>query len=199
MYENKTSRFSILAASLLVLLTAGCGSTEPSRFYLLTPMPDDETLERGNDLKLTIGPVSVAEYINRPQIVSRKSPHEIDFSEFHRWAEPLKERVAYVLAENLSLLLATDRVSIFPSKDLGKEDYQITIWIAECDVQPEKEVLFKAWWSLFKSGSHETVLLKSSTFRKPLNDDDDYVACAAAWSEILADFSREIAAAINKE
>ena len=116
-----------------------------------------------------------------------------------RWAEPLKDRIAYVLVENLSQLLSTKQVSLYPFKNAGDRGYQVTVWIAEFDVHPDEAVVMKAWWRLYDAKTNEVLRLGRSTIRKPLNEDHDYAACAAAWSEALADFSREIAEAIKKE
>jgi uncharacterized lipoprotein YmbA len=196
MRESKAPHLSLLLATLLA---AGCGSTEPSRFYLLNPLPKGGAVEENGDFKLMVGPVSVADYINRPQLVLRESENEVHLQEFHRWAEPLKDRIAYVLVENLSQLLSTNQISLYPFEAAGDQGRQVTVWIAEFDAYPGKEVVLKAWWRLYDSEKKKLLKLGRSLIRKPLNEDHDYAACAAAWSEALADFSREIAEAIKKE
>ncbi|UCC31474.1 MAG: membrane integrity-associated transporter subunit PqiC [Phycisphaerales bacterium] len=42
------------------------------------------------------------------------SGHRLTLAEFDRWAEPLAFGFSRVLAENLSALLLTDRVLLFP-------------------------------------------------------------------------------------
>jgi hypothetical protein len=69
--------------------------------------------------------------------------------------------------------------------------------IAGFGVLPGKEVLLKARWSLYRPETDEMLLFRSSAFRKPLNEADDYVGYAAAWSEALANFSRDVAEAIR--
>ena len=62
---------------MLSLTLAGCSTSPPSRFYLLTP--GEAALEGPalKDLVLGVGPVRLAAYLERPQIVARKSVNRL--------------------------------------------------------------------------------------------------------------------------
>ena len=64
---------AICIVGLCAAVSSGCGSTAPSRFYLLTPMVDSTDARPAHEqgLVLGIGPVQLPEYVNRPQIVTR--------------------------------------------------------------------------------------------------------------------------------
>ena len=106
--------FCISVACVFVLSLLGCGTSQPSHFYLLRALSpasaSDLSETKQSSLSIGLGPVTFPEYLNRPQIVTKAGAHEVELAEFHKWAEPLKENVVNVLQENLSGLLSTDRI-----------------------------------------------------------------------------------------
>lgn len=185
----------------LVLMLAGClgGKTEPTRFYALTPLSRTETAQpRGASEHagtIGIGPVQLPEYLNRPEIVTRTSQNQLHLADFHQWAEPLQESFSRVLAENLSILLSTDRVAVFPWGSTPVE-YQVAVEVTRFERQPGGENLLVARWSILRDNGREILLTRNSSFSEPAGV-RDYEATVSAQSRILAAFSREIAAAIN--
>jgi uncharacterized lipoprotein YmbA len=96
---------AVLGASLLTV--PGClGLQQPSRFYLLSAQPSAETTLpialAEPHLAIGLGPIAFPKYLDRPQIVTRTSPYELNFAEFERWSEPLDTNFSRILAENLA-------------------------------------------------------------------------------------------------
>jgi uncharacterized lipoprotein YmbA len=110
------------------------------------------------------------------------------------WAEPLRDGFTRVLAENLSLLLATERVAIFPRQS-GVPEYQVVVNVIQFLGQPGDDVVLVALWGLLGKQGQDLVSKKSS-FREPTGG-QDYEALAAAMSRTVAALSRDIAAAIS--
>jgi uncharacterized lipoprotein YmbA len=134
--------------------------------------------------------------LDRPQIVTQSSAHEVDLAEFHKWAEPLNENVSHVLAENLSALLSTDRIEEYPWRSSTPVDYQVTVDILQFDGIKGGEAVLVARWSLL--GHDEKTILttkKTNVIQHPTSQ--DYEALVEAMSQILMDLSREIAQAIK--
>ena len=96
----------------------GCvGRSSAARFYVLTPVAATGVAAastQGSGLIVSVGPVTLPSYLNRPQIVTRLAGGEVDLAEFDRWAEILIEAVPRVLAEDLGRLLGSDRVEAYP-------------------------------------------------------------------------------------
>jgi len=86
---------------LLALFLGACGTTHNSRYYTLTPVPvgqDRKPDEPGTvPVVLGIGPVTLPDYLDRPQIVLRTSQNELVFSEYSRWAGSLATDTVRVL------------------------------------------------------------------------------------------------------
>lgn len=182
------------------LILGGCAATKPSRFYLLTPLPQLGkgilTATAAQGLAIGIGPIELPSYLNRPQIVTRASQNELQLAEFNQWAEPLKETVTRVLAENLSVLLSTDDVAVFPWKQAIKVDYQATVEVTEFDLKANGEISLVARWRIFTDNGRTVLMTKRSSFSQN-STNQDFREMVSAMSRNLADLSEEIAQAIK--
>jgi len=192
--------FRISVACVVVLNFLGCGTSQPSHFYLLRALSPasvsglSETKQPG--LSLGLGPVSFPKYLDRPQIVTKASAHEVELAEFHKWAEPLSENASHVLAENLSALLSTDRIVQYPWKRPYHPDYQLSLEVIQFDGTKSQEAVLKVRWTLVGDDGETLLVKKTSHFTEPVGglDYEDFVQ---AMSRTLASFSQEIADAIN--
>jgi uncharacterized protein len=185
-----------LGASLIV---GGCAS-QPSRFYLLSAVPNTEmaSLEMSGQQGPTIGvgPVTLPRYVDRPQIVTRTSPYELKVAEFDRWAEALDTNFTRVLAENLSILLPTARVVMSPWPRAIPIDYQVTVDVTHFLSQVGGDSLLIADWTLFKGEGQDALTSGRSRFSASPGG-QDYAAIVAAMSQTVASLSREIATAVR--
>ena len=194
-------RLRYIATGIAALaLLAGCASSHPSRFYLLHPLAASEPAGQKppgqSSLALGIGPVLVPKYLDRPQIAVRVSDNEIYLSEFHRWAEPLENNLTRVVAENLALLLGTDRIEIFPWKSSSPIDYQVRVMIARFDGKPGDQAVLKARWTVFSKRGEAPVVDTMTTITEQV-ESRKYEALVRAQNSALDRLCREIAAAIT--
>jgi uncharacterized lipoprotein YmbA len=166
----------------------------------LTPQPQAEQTTQaphpGEPPAVCVGPVAFPEYLDRPQIVSRTSGNRLKLAEFERWAEPIGPSFTRVLAENLSALLATERVKTSPWKGDGSIDYRITIAVVRFDGIPGGEVSLIARWGVLGPEGEELVSVRRSSIKAPTQM-DGYEGLAAAMSEAVAALSREIASVVG--
>jgi len=185
--------------SVVLLVLSGCAKTPPTRFYVLPALTGAETAALSSgvkpDLTIGVGPVTLPPYLDRPQIVTRASWAKLELGEFDQWAAPLQDTFARVLAENLSLLLGTDRVLLQPWPRTTDVDYQVTVDVIRFDGGVGGEVVLAARWSLIGADGKELVMRKTR-FQAPANP-RDYEATVTAMSRILEDFSRDIAATLQ--
>src|SRR5260370_4666931 len=103
-----------LVTVLAVGTLGGCSSSPTASFYTLS---SDTTLERTGSaipVSIVVGPVTVPELVDRPQMVTRVAANEVALNEFARWAEPLKSDIPRAVAGDLAQLLGADNVSVFP-------------------------------------------------------------------------------------
>jgi uncharacterized lipoprotein YmbA len=190
----------ISVACVCVLNFLGCGTSQPSHFYLLRAVSADSVSglsdTRPASLSFGLGPVTIPKYLDRPQIVTKASAHEVELAEFHKWAEPLSENVSHVLAENLSALLSTDRIEEYPWRSSTSVDYQIVVDVLQFDGARGGETVLVARWSLLADDEKTIGVTKKSSFTQHPTS-QEYEALVEAMSQNLMDLSREIALAIK--
>ena len=185
--------FVSLAASALALFA--CGTTPPSRFYTLEAVP--AALQPANDaggLAVDVGPIELANGLDRAQMVTRVGPYEVELHEFSRWAEHLEDNVARVLAEDLSVALGTQRVGVLPGSETREESWRVSVNVLRLESGPDGKSLLVARWRLFKPGASAPALTHKSVFSTTLAT-HDASGMAAALSTDLDALAKEIAAA----
>jgi hypothetical protein len=192
-----------LLAGLILVSAAGClgGPSSPTKFYTLTPvagLPAAGPPPAGGDGGVTVGvgPVTLPAYLDRPQIVTRRSPDELDLSDFDRWAGPLDDNIERVLAQDLATLLRTDRVALFPWPVSRSVPRQIVVDMLRFDGSLGGEVVLDARWRVVANDGKELVL-KRSTLSEATGG-QGYGTLVAAMSRALAGLSRDIAAALRE-
>lgn len=180
------------------LLLAGCGTTAPAKFYVLSAARDTGAAEAVcGDKVIGIGPVTLPEYLDRPQILTRSSSNRLDLADGHRWAEPLTENVTRVLTENISTLLRTDRVAAHPWKRSQAVDFQVRVQVVQFDAGPEGAVSLVARWSVQGRNGTELAPARRSSFSVPAAA-GNFDALVAAHSEAVVRLSRDIAAELTR-
>ena len=187
---------------LIFLISGSCAlrSSATTKFYMLSPLarPVVETQdEKGQKCKtIGVGPLHLPAYLDRPQIVTRVNPNEIKLAEFDNWAEPLKDSVNRVLVENLTRLLCTEAVVIFPWKKSSHIDYQIDIKIVWMDGKLGEKAILVSQWAVIDAFDKSVLLTKTSQYTESITD-TGYSALVAAHSRLIAALSQDIANAIE--
>jgi uncharacterized protein len=184
---------TLATLSLIVALASGCGSTPTSRFYTLSAgaAPAAPSL----NISVVVGPVSVPAVVDRPQIVVTTGPNQVRVEEFNRWAAPLQNGIARVVAENLVAMLGTPRVTLAPQTLSADADYRAAIEVQGFESSPGEVAILDAVWTVrrTKDGKAET---GRTTVREAVQE-KSYDALAAAHSRALARLSRDIADAVR--
>lgn len=188
---------------LVCFIPAGCISLEPkpdaSRFFSLTSIPRaahrPQTAADTKALAVGIGPIKFPGYLDRQQIVTRISPNRFAIAENDRWAEPLEENFSRVLSQNLSILLDTDRMFAYPWERNQQPTYQVRVEVLRFEPNAEQLVELWARWSIIDS-TKKTVSVKDSYLSQRARD-RSAESSVAAMSDVLGNFSQEIAASIQ--
>jgi uncharacterized lipoprotein YmbA len=199
----KRSKLKVLVLiGLFSTLVAGCAGPSPrSNYYLLNALPDKETGQTTtvvtDGLLIGIGPVSWPDYLDRQQIVIRNGPNEISFSEFDRWAEPLKNNFLRVFKEDLVERLRTDNIFVYPWPPEAVFEFQVSAEVTRFDAQPGDSAKLDVQWVILRAHDREVILSRKSSYSVKL-DRSDYKTIVAAQSRTVVDFSREVAAAVTE-
>lgn len=183
----------ILRLGTLGVLAVLLLSCAPSKsYYLLTPegpAPSDGGPGIG------VGPVSVAAYLDRPNLVFQESDNRLAVAESHRWAGDLEDNIASVLAANLGRRLGTGDVRTYPWADDGDLRHQISIDIRQLHGTAGGDAFLEAAWRVYSLPDRRMTASRSWSGTEPLGS-DGYDALAAAESRLLARLADKIAGSL---
>lgn len=200
MLNSYIFRLTLVTLALSVLILAGCrGTSENARFYKLSSIlsSDQATQTAGRGVAIGIGPIKFPDHLDRPEIVTRTSRNALEIGEFDRWAGSLMEDFSRVLTENLSILLSTDYVFVFPWGKTIPIDYQVKVEVSRFDGELGKDATLIARWTVFESGEKkELKAIRRSSITKP-TEGKSYEAMVASLSETVEQLSLEIAETIK--
>lgn len=190
-----TRRAALPLALATALLAGGClGGTAPTRFYVLAPL-DGPAMAGGRALTLGVGPVTLAGYLDRPQIVTRPATDKIDLGEFDQWGEPLRDGVSRVLAEDLSRRLPSARIATFPWRGLDAVRYQVIVDVTRFDGPAGGDTSLEARWRILDGANGKEVAAKTTRLAEPAGG-SGYTMTVAAMSRALNALSQDIAQAV---
>ncbi len=157
------------AALLSVLAATACLGPRPdaSTFYVLSSMASPAAQVSPLDVTLGVGPVVIPDYLDRSELVTRLSEHQLALSPTARWAEPLDVGVVRVLHSNLARLLQPDEIVGFPWYASQAVTYGIAIEFTRLEADASGAVEVDAAWTI-ASGDHEEVFDRGeATLREP--------------------------------
>ena len=195
----------MVAPLVFLLLSAGCISVERSpepRFYALQSMKEAEgSAVTGADslgnAVVGIGPVTLPEYYNRPQIVTNNSDDTLAFAQFDRWAEPLNKALAGAISQNLSILLPKTNIEVFPWHSVIPVRYQVIMKIILLDCRLSGEALLRIQWSILDAQKKKILFSTRSDYRSPVKP-HNYAGLVQAISAVCESASRGIALALTE-
>ncbi len=191
----------LIVAIVISLLIQGCSGTRPSTFYILNPIPRTPapqiTDTKTQGLGVLLGPLSIPEFLDRPQIVTRSSENILELAEFHRWGGSFQANILRILGENLSILLNSNRVLLFRQQALFPVDYGVTLDVKQFDGKLGSAIALKADWAVTDQRDRKKIVVKKSLIRETIKG-SGYEAFVSAQSRALETLSKEIAEAIKK-
>ncbi|MDO3378239.1 PqiC family protein [Geoalkalibacter halelectricus] len=195
-------RRALLLLGALVLggcLVMGEGRVEQTRYFTLAPTQDENLVplaEHQPDWLPGVGPVRLAAYLDRPQLLTRRDAFELEVIEAALWAEPLQENLARTLAANLAALTASPRVPVFPWRATAQPTHQISVTILRFDSGPEPLARLQAQWAIQTQKGGPPLVSRQSHLSAPMLG-EDAAAAVAALSATLGALSLEIAEALG--
>jgi uncharacterized protein len=190
-----TTRSITYCVMVLVLLTA-CSASPPVRYFSLSSTVADGRQDPGDAVVLGLGPMRMAEYLNRSQIVTRGAGAEIIIDEFSRWAEPLALAFHRVVSTDVDKTMEGVTVLAFPwgSAVRSQVNYRLLGDVIRFDADRSGRVVLETQWIITVVDSGEAVVRPRRTrYEAQTESPDDPAAVASAMNEALTKFSRDIA------
>ncbi|MES9990410.1 MAG: PqiC family protein [Candidatus Thiodiazotropha sp.] len=179
---------------------AGCaGPSQATRFYRL-----DAQLERAQSISLrpregqqliAIGPITLADYLDRPQIIERQSPHRLQLHEFDHWAGSLKENIVQLVTDLVRQELVDVQVVSYPWHGSLRPHYEVVMKINRFDRQGDS-IWLQLSWSLIESQQRRLVEMQQLVLEEPISGSGIDAGVAAA-SRAIGQLAQRIAASIS--
>lgn len=186
-----------VAVFLTITALIGCGSSPRETYHTLSAgaaMDGATPASSESAYSIAVGPITLPEVVDRPQLVLRIGPNEVTFVELHRWAGPLKSEIPRVIADNLAAYLNVRQVAAYPQSAGDNAEYRVLVDVQRFDSTLGESVTIDALWTI-KRQSDGASRTGRSTARE--SSGGNYDAMVAAHSRALATVSREIAEAIR--
>ncbi len=187
--------------TIAVSIFSGCISTPATHYYSLTPvethpLPTNNAQKMPSAPLLGIGPLHLAKYLDRTQIVIRHTAHKVELSEFNQWVSDPEDQIYLTVQENLSALMATDRIVRYPWKRTTEPDFQVIIEVIQMDGVPGKSVQLIARWQLYQRGETQLLASKKADITESVSG-EGFGPFAQAQSRALGELCRAIAQEIT--
>lgn len=170
------------------LLLMSCGVDVKSYYTLKADGP----VPSGGGLAIGVGPVMVAEYVDRPNLVVAESEHQLGVAENHRWAGDLSSAIARVTAANLGRRWGTGNVRTYPWRDEDGLRKQVVLDIRQFHAGADGDAILEAGWRVYALPERRLLVSRTFTGRESL-ESDGYPAMVAAQSRLLSRLADEIA------
>lgn len=191
--RRRESRVAVLAVIAIALAACG-GSPVKENFYTLSgpqaPMPAAVAAPPS----VFVGPVTVPEAVDRLPMVLRTAANQVEISDAHRWAEPLKAAIPRVLAETLMREMATPNVRYTRAGSPLDVDFRVAVEVQRFESSLAQGATVDALWTV--TPRQGTSRSGRSTVSEPAASADP-AGVAAAHSRALERVGRDIAAAIK--
>ena len=188
------------------LILAGCVNLQPiadnSNYHLL----DHSSIFKNEPIDLSsetphiyFSRIDLPTYLDNKKLAIRKSPTEIQFSEVHRWVEPVEDSISRALASNLQENLPKQwTVSSYPGRRTSSLGYEVYLKITRLEGVAGKEAILEGVFQVYQSNP-ETRLRKNGQFRlsEPWNG-KDVAELPKLFSNVTRNLGEVILAAIRE-
>lgn len=216
MRVNRASTVLVACVTAAGLL-ASCSlnpKEDPTRYYVLTSIPEDPGLyeaagisgatldeaaaSAGPDVgySIGVGPISLPAYLNRMRITTREATNELRFHETERWGQPLQEAIQYTIAENMVALLGTSGIVLHPWYATRAPDYSVSVDVVRFERDASGSVVLAAQCEVRDADGQVLAVVPFIETRPP--SDATISGSVQAQSELIAQLSREVADVIRR-
>jgi uncharacterized lipoprotein YmbA len=194
---RRTVSNALLLAGLCIVLT-GCGTmSPPSSYYILTSSNQmTSQIQPLNDISVGVGPVTVPGHLDRSQIVTTTGQNSITIHEYQRWGDSFKTQVEETLAENISSLLQTPKVAVYPWERAQRPNYQVYVTVRRFEGKAGMNVTLDTIWQIVDVNSDKSLLIRHFVQTFPVVG-SDMSAYVQTQSDALETLSQEIAKGLH--
>lgn len=181
---------------IFCFLLSACQTSPRKNYYLLTaPAVEQHQSTKAITQVIGIGPIEVADYLQRLHIVYQSDDGSLVMAENDYWAEPLDKGIARVLALNLTGRDTSRSFVNFPWRRDSKPHYSLRLQIHSLN-RTDNQAHINATWELVDNRTGTK--LQRRHFIRTTAVNTGAKALAHAYSKLFADLAIEMDEALTQ-
>ncbi len=157
-------RRRLLLASAGLALLAACSSPNPT-LYTLAAVPG--TPRTGGPPVVALREISLARYLERPQIVRSSASYQLEMEQNDWWGEPLGAMLGRVMVEALSQRLPGSIVLSELGAIGNKSDATVEINVLRLDADRDGTVVLRAQVGITRSAARQAPMAEAVALKAP--------------------------------
>lgn len=190
-----SAAFLIMRLLVMITLLSACSTRSPAtNFYLLEN--ELSAKQYSGELRIGLGPVEVADYLQKPQIALRTDSSQIKFAEFDRWASSLRGLIINALQHDLAKQLNTNNIYEYPWRQADQVDYSMSIDIKRLDASFKSGEAYLEAKSIIKDHDDNS-FVETISLSQDL-ESNSFDALVKAERQLLLYLSEQLSLAIQR-
>jgi uncharacterized lipoprotein YmbA len=187
------TRRRLLLASAGLALPVACSSPDPA-LYTLAPVPG--TPRPGAPHIVVLRQISLARYLERPQIVRSSAAYQLEMERNDWWGEPLGAMLGRVMVEELSQRLPGSVVLSELGAIGNKPDATVEINVLRLDAERDGTVVLRAQVGVTRAASAQAPVAEAIEL-KAAPPSAGVAGAVAAMSDALGQLADRVAAILS--
>ncbi len=183
----------IAIVGVLAFGSVGCSIAPPATFYQLQ-QSTTETASRDNNITVLLGPLRVADYLQRENVLQREADGSLSLSQQARWAGSLQDDIGQLLLRQVSAQLGSSRIALYPDRVGIDAQAQVVLSISRLDSGVQQPAVLEAQWRLLDAKGS---LRNSRVLRFEEAHNGEVADQVRAQSQLLGQLSKQLVAALQ--
>lgn len=183
----------IAIVGVLAFGSVGCSIAPPATFYQLQ-QSTTEAASRDNNITVLLGPLRVADYLQRENVLQREADGSLSLSQQARWAGSLQDDIGQLLLRQVSAQLGSSRIALYPDRVGIEAQAQVVLSISRLDSGVQQPAVLEAQWRLLDAKGS---LRNSRVLRFEEAHNGEVADQVRAQSQLLGQLSKQLVAALQ--
>lgn len=183
----------IAIVGVLAFGSVGCSIAPPATFYQLQ-QSTTEAASRDNNITVLLGPLRVADYLQRENVLQREADGSLSLSQQARWAGSLQDDIGQLLLRQVSAQLGSSRIALYPDRVGIDAQAQVVLSISRLDSGVQQPAVLEAQWRLLDAKGS---LRNSRVLRFEEAHNGEVADQVRAQSQLLGQLSKQLVEALQ--
>src|SRR5690554_2689854 len=187
--------WAIAMLGVIALGATGCSLAPPAQFYQLQQIDVEQSSTKSN-ATILLGPLKIADYLQRENVLQRESDGSLRVSQQARWAGSLQDDIGQFVLRQISTQLGSSRIALYPDRVGIDAQAQVVLSISRLDSGLEQPAVLEAQWRLLDG---KGILRDSQVVRFEEQHTGEISDQVRAQSDLLSQLSKQLVEALRKQ